>query len=79
VYAISYILSKLQFSLLPPVVMDEGNFGKAIKQPAASYRRGDMVEVVFESANPRNNLRIGDTFLTVEIQERFVRLLPVAL
>jgi neutral ceramidase len=30
------------------------------------YRVGDTVSVSFRSANPRNNLRLGDTFLAVD-------------
>ena len=62
-------------SLLPPVVVDTvpapHKFGEVIKQPntAAPYRPGDVVEVVFWSANPRNNLRRGGTFLEVQYKD----------
>lgn len=58
-------------SLLPPVVVDSvpspHKFGDVIKQPGpAPYKPGEVVEVVFWSANPRNNLRRGGTFLEVQ-------------
>ncbi len=34
-----------------------------------SYTVGDTVKVVFQSACPRNNVRRGGTFMTVEHQE----------
>lgn len=58
--------------LLPPVVLDTvpppHKFGDVIRQPRsdAPYHPGDVVEAVFWSANPRNNLRRGGTFLEVQ-------------
>lgn len=59
-------------SLLPPVVLDSvpapHKFGDVIKQPRSEppYTPGEVVEAVFWSANPRNNLRRGGTFLEVQ-------------
>lgn len=41
-------------------------FGEVIIQPAASYTTGQQARVAFVGANPNNNLRRGDTYLTVE-------------
>lgn len=63
-------------SLLPPVVIDTvpapHKFGDVIKQPRSSapYTAGEVVEVVFWSANPRNNLRRGGTFLEVQHKQQ---------
>lgn len=58
-------------SFLPPVVLDTAPKGKAfgdvLRQPDASYSPGQTVEVVFQSANPRNNLRRYQTFLEVQL------------
>jgi neutral ceramidase len=58
-------------SFLPPVLLDTAPKGKAfgdvLKQPDASYTPGQTVEVVFQSANPRNNLRRYQTFLEVQL------------
>jgi neutral ceramidase len=57
-------------SLLPGVVVDSPppgrSFGEAIKQPSGAYAPGQTVEASFWGANPRNNLRRGDTFLEVQ-------------
>lgn len=57
-------------SFLPPVILDTVpvgvSFGDVITQPNDTYRTGDTVEVVFWSANPRNNLRRNGTFLEVQ-------------
>ncbi|POR35163.1 Neutral ceramidase [Tolypocladium paradoxum] len=59
-------------SFIPGVVQDShppsSDFGHAIHQPAASYRLGAVVSVTFQAANPRNNLRLEDTFAAVERQ-----------
>jgi len=52
--------------LQPGVILDGGDPGTVKTQPNPSYRRGDIVVVVFESAHPRNNLRQQGTYLTVE-------------
>lgn len=58
-------------SLLPPVILDtvpKGKaFGDVVQQPnSTEYISGQVVEVVFWSANPRNNLRRYGTFLEVQ-------------
>jgi neutral ceramidase len=59
-------------SLLPPVMLDTvpplHKFGDVIRQPRSDspYHPGDVAEAVFWSANPRNNLRRGGTFLEIQ-------------
>ena len=66
-------LSSKQISMAPPVLADYvgigEKYGDVVTQPAATYSlgSGDVVSVVFRSANPRNNQRLDDTFLTVEV------------
>jgi neutral ceramidase len=45
-----------------------GAFGRVLRQPAASYGMGAVVNVTFQGANPRNNLRLEGTFAAVEQQ-----------
>ena len=43
-------------------------FGDVTKQPSKTeYKKGETVSVSFRSANPRNNLKTDETYLTVEI------------
>ncbi|RYP12025.1 hypothetical protein DL767_011531 [Monosporascus sp. MG133] len=43
------------------------SFGDCTRQPAATtYARGAVVNATFVGANPRNNLRLGNTFAAVE-------------
>jgi len=56
---------------VPPVVLDTvptgWSFGSVFRQPGEDvYTPGQTVEVVFWSANPRNNLRHGGTYLEVQ-------------
>ncbi|KAF8922013.1 Neutral/alkaline nonlysosomal ceramidase [Mucidula mucida] len=44
------------------------SFGDVLADVKASYAVGQTVEVQFVGANPRNNLRLGSTFLTVDHQ-----------
>lgn len=48
------------------------DYGRAVEdvEPGRSFSPGDEVRVVFQSACPRNNIRRGGTFLTVERQAR---------
>lgn len=50
-------------------------FGAVRTQPQATYALGDVVKATFQGANPRNNLRLEETFIAVERQEgdRWVR------
>lgn len=41
-------------------------FGDVKKQPRSSYQPGEKVEASFHGAHPKNDLRIEDTYLTVE-------------
>lgn len=45
------------------------SFGDVVSQPESSYSLGDVVSVTFQGANPRNNLRLEETFVTVERQD----------
>ncbi|XP_072165665.1 uncharacterized protein [Diadema setosum] len=60
-----------QVSFLPPVVFDGTplgrNFGDVISDVSSGlYKRDSVVQATFQSGNPRNNLRTGDSFMTVE-------------
>ncbi|KAK9734779.1 hypothetical protein RND81_04G163000 [Saponaria officinalis] len=62
-----------QLSFLPPVILDTAplgsNFGDCQTDVPqnATFKRGDMVSVVFWSACPRNNLMTEGTFSLVEM------------
>lgn len=51
------------------------SFGDVVVAPRSSYRRGAVVTVGFVGAHPNNDLRRGDTFLTVDrrVGGRWVR------
>jgi len=57
-------------SFITGVVQDNApigsSFGACTAQPAASYRRGQVVNATFVGANPRNNLRLEGTYAAVE-------------
>jgi neutral ceramidase len=57
-------------SFIPGVVYDNvplgKTFGQVLDQPSASYARGAVVSVRFQAANPRNNLRLEETYAAVE-------------
>lgn len=57
-------------SLQTGVVFDAAplgkKFGDVLLQPRSSYRSGEKVVAQFVGANPRNNLRLDQTFLTVD-------------
>ncbi|KAK0212090.1 Neutral/alkaline nonlysosomal ceramidase [Desarmillaria ectypa] len=59
-------------SLQTGVVFDAApigkHFGDVLTDVKASYTVGDTVTAQFVGANPRNNLRLGSTFLTVDRQ-----------
>uniref|UniRef100_A0A0B7A399 Neutral ceramidase n=2 Tax=Arion vulgaris TaxID=1028688 RepID=A0A0B7A399_9EUPU len=59
-----------QISFVPGVIFDTAPFGKhfgsVLVDAQPSYTQGSTVSVTFVSANPRNNLKTNDTFLTVE-------------
>jgi neutral ceramidase len=56
---------------ISPVVYDNPpffkSFGQVLTQPAGSYARGAVITAVFVGANPRNNLRLEETFTAVEM------------
>ena len=45
------------------------SFGSVRTQPEPSYSLGDTVKATFQGANPRNNLRLEQTFVAVERQD----------
>lgn len=54
-----------------PEVLFDGSplgrsFGSVLTQPRQSYNVGDLVDVLFVSGNPRNNLQHDSTYSTVE-------------
>ncbi|KAL3963512.1 hypothetical protein ACCO45_000516 [Purpureocillium lilacinum] len=57
-------------SLFPGVFYDRTPssrpFGHVIRQPRPAYKRGDVVRATFQGANPRNNLRLEETYLALE-------------
>jgi len=63
--------SSSYISLQTPVVFDAAplgkKFGAVLTDVSSSYRVGQTVSAQFVGANPRNNLRHGGTFLTVDI------------
>ncbi|KAH7101621.1 ceramidase [Auriculariales sp. MPI-PUGE-AT-0066] len=66
-------LTKSPLSLQTGVVLDGTpsgkKFGDALVQPlTTAYKAGDTVTVTFQGANPRNNLHLEGTFLTVDRQ-----------
>eukprot|EP01125_Pyxidicula_operculata_P011238 TRINITY_DN3677_c0_g1_i1.p1 TRINITY_DN3677_c0_g1~~TRINITY_DN3677_c0_g1_i1.p1 ORF type:complete len:543 (+),score=145.29 TRINITY_DN3677_c0_g1_i1:540-2168(+) len=61
--------SQAIIDLQPGVVFDDGPIGTIITDVNPTYTRGQTASVTFYSANPRNNFRTQDTFLTVEIQD----------
>jgi neutral ceramidase len=52
------------------VVMDNApigkSFGNVLTAPSASYTRGSKVVTTFQAANPRNNLRLENTYAAIE-------------
>ncbi|TRM69784.1 Neutral/alkaline nonlysosomal ceramidase [Schizophyllum amplum] len=63
-------LTKSAISLQTGVVFDSAgigrNFGDVLADVGSSYSAGDTVSVQFVGANPRNNLRLEQTFLSVD-------------
>ncbi|RXG73234.1 Neutral ceramidase [Armadillidium vulgare] len=59
-----------QLSFLPLHLFDSPynmkNFGDVITQPQSIAHNGETQVAVFVGGNPRNNLRLGGTFITVE-------------
>ena len=59
-------------SFISPVVLDGSpsgsSFGAVLHQPSDTYALGAVVNVTFQAANPRNNLRQEKTFAAIEQQ-----------
>ena len=66
-------LESVQISLRPGVVFDDKpllrKFGEVLTDATGPYTAGSLVSVRFQGANPRNNLRLEGTFLTVELSD----------
>eukprot|EP00595_Chromulina_sp_UTEXLB2642_P000698 CAMPEP_0196768146 /NCGR_PEP_ID=MMETSP1095-20130614/42402_1 /TAXON_ID=96789 ORGANISM="Chromulina nebulosa, Strain UTEXLB2642" /NCGR_SAMPLE_ID=MMETSP1095 /ASSEMBLY_ACC=CAM_ASM_000446 /LENGTH=474 /DNA_ID=CAMNT_0042137325 /DNA_START=660 /DNA_END=2081 /DNA_ORIENTATION=+ len=67
-------LSDYQIQLMPEPIVDKVpdtySFGDVVPgyEPEASYKAGDQVVIRFYSANPRNNLRLQGSYLSVQKQ-----------
>ncbi|KAF8678882.1 Neutral/alkaline non-lysosomal ceramidase, C-terminal [Rhizoctonia solani] len=65
-------LTKKAISLQTGVVFDASPIGKSFGSvltdvnTSAPYKRGQTVTTVFQGANPRNNLRLEGTFMTID-------------
>ena len=63
-------LLNLEISFKPGVILDwpisHKHFGEVLSDALDSYYIGERVKVRFCGANPRNNMRLEDTYLTVE-------------
>jgi neutral ceramidase len=57
-------------SFIPGIVRDDAplfkNFGDVLVDVWSTYRRGSHIRAVFVGANPRNNLRLEQTYAAVE-------------
>ncbi|XP_046453897.1 neutral ceramidase-like [Daphnia pulex] len=62
-----------QISLVPGVVFDrpafERKFGDCLVQPYPFVRPNETVTATFVAGHPRNNLMLGNTFMTVEAKQ----------
>ncbi|KAJ9164736.1 Neutral/alkaline nonlysosomal ceramidase [Coniochaeta hoffmannii] len=62
--------TNVSLSFISPVVRDGTPlfkaFGDVLSDVEAVYRRGDVVRARFVGANPRNDLRLGETYAAVE-------------
>ncbi|KAI7371961.1 Neutral/alkaline nonlysosomal ceramidase [Hortaea werneckii] len=58
------------WSFIAPVIVDRAplfkSFGAVKQDVAARYKPGDTISATFVGANPRNNLRLDETFAAVE-------------
>ena len=63
-------LTGKQLNFQPGVLFDDKplgrDFGDVLTEPAGACRRGDRVVAEFVTGHPKNNLRIGETFLEVQ-------------
>ncbi|KDN46829.1 hypothetical protein RSAG8_03906, partial [Rhizoctonia solani AG-8 WAC10335] len=65
-------LTKKAISLQTGVVFDAAPIGKSFGSvltdvtTSSAYKRGQKVTATFQAANPRNNLRLERTFLTID-------------
>ncbi|ESO84722.1 hypothetical protein LOTGIDRAFT_131742 [Lottia gigantea] len=61
-----------QLSFLPPVIYDTAgtrNYGDIITDVKPVYSQNTSVQVTMVGANPRNNIKLGKTFLEIEKKE----------
>lgn len=62
-------LLSLEITLKPGVIFDSPlskQFGDVLTDAYDLYYAGTRVKVRFVGANPRNDLKLGETFLTIE-------------
>ncbi|KAI1325051.1 Neutral/alkaline nonlysosomal ceramidase [Xylariaceae sp. FL0255] len=61
----------VSLSFITPVVEDNAplgsNFGDVTTQPSSSYARGAVINATFVGADPRNNLRLEETYAAIEM------------
>ena len=55
-----------QITLLEGVLFDGGSPGRVVREPEESYKVNSVVQVVFETGHPKNNLLTNKTFLEVQ-------------
>ena len=55
-----------QITLLEGALFDGGQPGVVIREPDSSYKINSIVQVVFETGHPKNNLLTNRTFLEVQ-------------
>ncbi|KAI1079972.1 Neutral/alkaline nonlysosomal ceramidase [Whalleya microplaca] len=64
---------KDSLSFITGVVQDNAplgkSFGDCTTQPSSTYTRGAVINATFVGANPRNNLRLEDTYGAIEKQD----------
>jgi neutral ceramidase len=64
--------TKEQVSFVPGVIVDFSpihDFGHALTKPDSWYPTSATVNVEFQSGNPRNNVRLESSFLTVDLKQ----------
>ncbi|KAL0274590.1 UNVERIFIED_CONTAM: hypothetical protein PYX00_002688 [Menopon gallinae] len=66
-------IKRNMLSLITPVIYDipkiGSKFGDVVRQPPSQACPGDIIKARFVSGHPRNNLRHGNTYCTIEKKE----------
>ncbi|XP_071952076.1 uncharacterized protein [Antedon mediterranea] len=69
-----------QLSFVTPVIYDGKpigkEFGDVLTDVVADYKRNTTVSATFQAGNPRNNLKTGATFLSVDYQDNSGKWIP---